>query len=310
MHQQAPNLLRLINSLAGGNPMDSTLENATPSNDIGEEEHVASSDPTVRKRERHVVLVLAELAKLRNDHTNFIQAMIALYMYASNVPKRVLTMLSHVGFSVSYSTLQRFLKSAASAASKRLKEVAAAGYAYIPVFDNLNRAATVKDFRLFNDESFLSMVCGFILIPPESRAQRMHTHTDIRRHLVDELRLEDFLPTDKEYSHLQQAFRSVLGDVLAGYAKFIDKSISTADVVYPMPEIYQIDQTQPPTILPLPTIDLNETDAIQMVEILYTIQDRVGMSEEQCKENVIMNVGDYLTVQNTRYPRRRFNLTY
>ena len=66
-----------------------------------------------RACQRYVVMSLSQFVHRNNPRANFIQTMIGLHLYASNVPKRLYLCLNHLGFSVSDQTLRRQLTIAA-----------------------------------------------------------------------------------------------------------------------------------------------------------------------------------------------------
>ena len=68
-----------------------------------------------------------------------------------------------------------------------------------------------------------------------------------------------------------------------------------------MSVVSPIPRHPPPEIYTLPTYDLNEAEFEGMVEILYSIQDQVGASETQCKDDRFLFAGDLFTVNGILY---------
>ena len=68
-----------------------------------------------------------------------------------------------------------------------------------------------------------------------------------------------------------------------------------------LPSVSKLDTSELPDILPLPVYDLNEAKSNDMIEILYSIQKDVGLSETQCLENTLLYAGDLMTVRNIRF---------
>jgi hypothetical protein len=271
--EKSPNLVGLLDTLSSG-----------------------TYDGVSSQQKRKIVTVLAELAQLRNPHTNFLQGMISVYLFASKVPKRVMSVLNHIGITVSYSTLLRTLQASADAARTRLREIAGRGEAFIPVFDNLTKLASISNHRTFNTSGFLNLTTGFIYVPAASHASPMFTRAiDIRREYIDKLCFEHFFPTKTDHSNVREGFSSLIADVLKGFAQH--KDIKVSNLGFLMRPVFQIDPKAKPELLPLPTYDLNEQHTQEMVQILYNIEDDSGMSVEQCIERLVMVVGDQATVE-------------
>ena len=148
-------------------------------------------------------MVLAQLANLRNDRTNFLQSMLALYLFASKVSQRAMTCLNHMGLSVSITSLRSCLRSAARSALKQLQKLASSGMAFLTVIDNLTKQTNVRYRRLCNDPDFLTLTAGFILVASASRSRKMFTREDFRQHLVPHLTIADFLPTSTHQENQQ-----------------------------------------------------------------------------------------------------------
>src|SRR6266496_4497751 len=92
MLKQAPNLLRLIHTLAGTKLQENER---SPDSELQDNQSLTS-----HKQQCVVVMVFSLLANLRNPHTNFIQGMFSLFFFASKVPHRVQTVVNHVNMCV------------------------------------------------------------------------------------------------------------------------------------------------------------------------------------------------------------------
>jgi hypothetical protein len=277
MQKCAPNLIRLINTLAAPNKQNDLSALST-------------------REQRRVVMVLSELANLRNNKTNFLQGMIALYLFGSKVPKRAITSLNSLGYCVSYRSLGRFLRSAATDALKRLKEVAVSGKAFVTVLDNLTKKVNVRYPRISNEPEFLNLTVVFTVIPPASRSYAMFSRADFYRDRIPQLTIADFLPTPADHNNIYKSFSSMLADAVKLCAK--ELKVKLPKLKFAMPDIFPIDPSQAPEILPLPTYDLNEGVVNEMIEILNSIQSDVGLSETQCTKNLSLFCGDLMTIQN------------
>lgn len=277
MQKCAPNLIRLINTFAAPNKQ----------NDLS---------PLSTREQRRVVMILTELANLRNNKTNFLQGMIVLYLFGSKVSKRAITCLNSLGNCVSYRSLGRFLRSAAADSLKRLKEIAVSGKAFVTVLDNLTKKVNVRYPRISNETEFLNLTVVFTVIPPASRSYPMFSREDFYRDRISQLTITDFLLTPADHNNMYKSFCSMLADAVILCAK--ELKIKLPKLKFAMPEIFPIDPSQTPEILPLPTYDLNEGVVNEMIEILNSIQSDIGLSETQCIKNLSLFCGDLMTIQN------------
>jgi hypothetical protein len=252
------------------------------------------------KSKRYVVTVLAQLAQYRNSRTNFVQSIIALYLFASKVPKRVITSLNHIGFTVSYNCILEFLRKAAKHARQRLSQIAKSGKAFAVTFDNLTKMARVRDQRLFNHSSFLNMTAGFVTIPHVSRSCSMFEQsTGLQRTRIRELDVLTFLPSEGDHQIVMHCFKADIAKVARTMAK--QRGVQPPpSLTIQRPTVFQIDHRQPTEVLPLTTYKLNEAITNDMIELLYSIQSEVGMVEQQCRERLVLFNGDYMTVKNIR----------
>ena len=253
-----------------------------------------------RARQRYVVMCIAQLAHRSNSHANFLQSMLGLHLYASNIPKRSYPCLNHLGLSVSDQTLRRQLTTAADVSRDKLLTQGASGKAFIAVFDNLNSMSKVRDMRAMNQATEINYTAGFLLCPPEERAYPAFDHTDIRFADLHTLNTSHFLPRDEDYRYIKDSMKALVEDMIYDYADYAKVKLPRRR--FPIPVVSPIPRHPPPEILPLPTYDLNEAEFEDMVEILYSIQEQVGLSEKQCRDARFLFAGDLLTVNNILYP--------
>ena len=101
MNSAAPNLIQLFLSLSDVSP-----------DSMGDE---------AKRARRYIVFTLAQLSHLRSNHSNFVPAMVTLFMVAAKATKRCLVPLNHIGVVGSYNSALRHLESAAHGALSHLK---------------------------------------------------------------------------------------------------------------------------------------------------------------------------------------------
>ena len=110
--------------------------------------------------------------------------------------------------------------------------------------------------------------------------------------------MKDFLPSEDDQTILLRAFRSTVFDIVKDFAKSVKLPVPNVDI--PSPTVQPLDHTLRPEIHTLPLYDLNETLMNEMIQILYRIQEDIGLSSEQVQHNIILHKGDLLSFQNTK----------
>ncbi|HEU0046039.1 MAG TPA: hypothetical protein VFQ43_00375, partial [Nitrososphaera sp.] len=249
-----------------------------------------------------VVLSIAQVAHARNSNNNYIETIIGMYMYGSKVPKRVINMMAKIGFVTCHQTIINKVKDASSRARQNLKALVTSGKAFQVSFDNVNLLRNVRDQRVLNQKSMANLTAGFIVFLPESLAPTMLSKkADLLLLEVSRLRPEDFFPTDDDDTTLFECFRALIWDIIYQFCekrKFGDK---LAKGRFMLPEKYQLEHKEKHLVHTLPIYEKNEGAVREMIDILQSIADDLGMTSEQLKNALILFKGDFLTVRNIRF---------
>jgi Family of unknown function (DUF6589) len=250
-------------------------------------------------------VALCVLGNCINPRFNILQAIMSFYLYSSRVPKRVMSVMNHLGMSMAYPTLQQGLAAMAKSAIAKLGKLGAEESVFYISFDNLTKATRVRWERLVNQGAFITATAGYVLKLPASWARRMFTRDDINMHQwVPKLAPTDFTPDDEDRDTMEKMFKHLIWNVLKTLAKDIGIKVPNLDGEFPMPLIHQIPTTELPEILPVPTMNLNEGRTDDLIKILEAVRSVVGLTEEQIKNNIIPHRGDLMTTQGNRYNLR------
>ena len=131
----------------------------------------------------------------------------------------------------------------------------------------------------------------------------MHTQNDFDSDAISSLNLSHFVPTIKDADDMKDAYLSLLGRFFTRVVDHCDipNNHELRSVRYPLRELFQIDTADIPTVLPLPTYDLNEGVVNEVIKILDKIQDDVRLPEKARINGLVMLEGDFMTVRNARY---------
>lgn len=249
-------------------------------------------------RQRVVVVAVAALANIRNQKVNIVQCFVAFYLYASNVPKRVMAVLDHLGISASYASLRRALSANRDAMAAARRDMTARGNAQFWSYDNLQKACNVRDERIENKGGFLLATVGYVYEPPPNRRQPMLTPDDCDYHKSQTLTARDFLPSDADNQTLELAFQCMIWKALQVFAE--GRSAQLPALRFEMPIIHQIDRSERPTIMSLPMYNRDEKRLDHVIDIHYAMQEDMGWSEQRATNNIMQCRGDLFTVEQNR----------
>jgi hypothetical protein len=256
--------------------------------DITEDDH--------RARRRRIVVCTCTLANRISREFNVLQGMVGYMLYASKVPKRVLTDLNHLGVCSSYVNITEAVRASAKALKSTLKSMCSTGEAIWVSFDNLSFTAGVRDMGLTNRGDTIIQTAGYIVRP--FRKHQMFKREDRKYHLAHTLTAGDFVPSVEDTAHMEVAFRSMIADCIKEFAK--QNNMNPPILDFPMPEIYPLDHRERSEIFTLPVYPHNEGVVNEMIKILEKIGADIGISEDQVKESIINFKGDFLTVRQDR----------
>jgi hypothetical protein len=279
IRQCAPTLLSLIESFAPG-PAPGAAD---------------APETIIARRRRHAITCFTALLAGPGRLTA-VQSFITYYLYSSRVPKRVFTILNSIGISSSHKTLSHIVDQQASEVRKILKAIGARGQAIQISYDNVNWQNDVRYMRLHNWVTIGTGIAGFVLIP--AKFTPMFPRSAVNYAAAKNLTFRDFLPSEDDQTILLRAFRSMVFDVVKDFAKSVKLPVPNVDI--PSPTVHPLDHTLRPEIHTRPLYDLNETLMNEMIQMLYRIQDDIGLSSEQVQQNIILHKGDLLSFLNTR----------
>ena len=293
MKKAAPHLFQTIECL--------TTPSRSKTNERDRKDGVDTDSQGAHRKERYLVLVFSILAHLQNNHTNYLQGVFGVFLYAFKVPKRVIMCLNHIGVCVSYTAITAFIKTGGERLSWQLRQLGTNGTAISPVVDNLNIAINVRDPRIFNEGTFLSWICGLVVEPPASRAHKRFTDADVHLDLVTTLNLNDFLirPGSEEEIIMKASASAHIADVLYGFARHLQ--VKLQELKFPMPVVFAIDPKEKSKVYSLRTYDFDEAKPTELIEALYEIQKDIGLPCDGAENYTILYHGDFLTVRNLRY---------
>ena len=133
---------------------------------------------------------------------------------------------------------------------------------------------------------------------------------DVDYNAVNQLTAEDFMMSSKDWEHHAHCARHIISKILDNYfpasirkqkKRHLDGRLlpKYAKWATPLPNIQC--RMEPPNLIPLPTLSLNESTISGTIDILRSyIKDTLKLKDHVIQDKCIMFKGDYLTVRNIR----------
>ena len=128
---------------------------------------------------------------------------------------------------------------------------------------------------------------------------RFLQRSDLRIHRANAICIDDFIPTTLDLNNIHLCLQALVLQATRTCARYLE--IKVPNVNDKMPSLEPIDVKEAPRVHPLPTYDYNEAIVDEVIEILNSIKEDVGMTPCQAEEELFLFFGDLLTVQNIRY---------
>ncbi|KAF9176923.1 hypothetical protein BGZ51_009411 [Haplosporangium sp. Z 767] len=259
----APNVLSILNGLTG--------ENARPS----------------RNPSAIAVVVASMLATLRSRKSNYFQMIMGIYLFSKGASRKLISVLSNCGLSVSHQSIMRSLNSLTEDSRKNVKSVARVKPWYL-VYDNINMAFRKHDQRLNNQDSFDSGTTATIII------STIHAEEESGRSGARHLCLADLMPSKDNDIHLRNAFRFHLIDVLRRCVPVFSECAISA----PTKKLLPIEKT---ATFPMPSMRIDQSTIEGNKDVIETImEEALGLPQEWFNGRRILIAGDQLTVNRIR----------
>lgn len=259
-----------------------------------------------------IISAISALCNVRSQRANTFQSHLGYFLYASKTPKRVIDVLHHHRFCVSYGTVRNMVKSVAKHSRQDLKEWAGLFPPHFVSFDNMNFYGRVRDQRLDNSSELLNYTAGFVGMNPETHRTAMFTRDHVNRFEIKNLDYSNFLLDDSELKHLKHVFRAGPNRTLSEYfrkhlERYRDPRNDSPLEFFKVPAIHPLPP-QKSRIATLPAFDKDEAKISEITEIIREIQAELGYDVEAfvLGNYLVMFCGDYLTVRNIRYGKSFF----
>ncbi|KAG0347979.1 hypothetical protein BGZ54_004746, partial [Gamsiella multidivaricata] len=263
LQRTSPNIVRVLQGFALANHKTSDLENTS-----------------------FVATIGSLLLHHRSQKSNYFQMMIGLFLYSTGCPKRVVTVLSQAGLSVSYQTICNALRALTKAALAKVQSMVLEQPWFL-VYDNINIPNRKYDQRGNNIDTFengttATVVIGEDLGHPQAPAQ-------VPR---DPVTLMDLLPDNENRAHFRTVSQYNLVHVLQRHFDIYNRHCSIRiPALSPLP----VKRTE---TFPMPSMKIDQSTVEGNLEIIETVmKSALKLSDEWFDGDVrVVVAGDQLTV--------------
>ncbi|KAF9369712.1 hypothetical protein CPB97_003364 [Podila verticillata] len=241
--------------------------------DVSDRELPSKSPKSHRSQKSSSVrgCIAAVLIFMSSQKVNAFQTIMGIFLHCTGCPKRVLEVLSGLGLSVSYSQVQKGLRSLTKDAQEQVKE-AVLNHGWCIVYDNLNIANKHYHQRADKRDTFDNGTAATLILFPSDKDQSLAAPPalfrpeDERPEPIAEL----FFPKDVD---LEVFHRVSLSHVSAAIVQSLPKG-STA-IAIPILPIKKLDVNKT-ALFPLQTMRLDESTIAGNLAVLERIM-QVGL---------------------------------
>ena len=272
-------------------------------------ENLSERKPVKQKARRNrgliVTMSIAMVCYARSQQVNLLQAHTGFFLIASQVPKPVIEVLHCMGLSMCYESITTAMTNVANGATRDLRAWCKTMPAAMVSFDNVNWLSRTQRQTLNSHAEMKNCTAGYTAANQHTRRTQMFDSLAVDRSQVDNITVYDFLPSAKNRTHQQSAFRAGISDVLFKYygrndtlARFRKDGRRleghTVEPIYQIP----VGRTR---IFTFPLQALNEAKIDDITEVLRVFTGLLGYVRDDIRGKKILFKGDQLTVKNMRY---------
>ncbi|KAI8356222.1 hypothetical protein B0O80DRAFT_384940 [Mortierella sp. GBAus27b] len=228
---------------------------------------------------------------LKSKQSNYLQTPMGMYLYAQGCSKSVISVLSHVGLSVSYSSIQNALETLTEDALNTVR-AAISEHSWFLLYDNINFLNRKYDQRSDNKNTFENGTTATIVIT--KGVEKMRQVHDQRPAPY----LGDILPDERSNLHFQTVFKFYLVKVLQRhYPTYERYSVSIPSMQPLKPEKTEA--------YPLPAMKIDQSTVEGNVDIIETLMKSVlKLDPKEFSDDMIIVAGDQLTVSRVGSAKR------
>jgi hypothetical protein len=241
------------------------------------------------EQHRFVATTGSMLLFLKSQQSNYLQMAMGVYLFSQGCSKSVMNVLSHVGLSVSYTSVHVTLKSLTEDALRNVRS-AIKDNRWFLIYDNINMPNRKYDQRIDNKDTFENGTTATVVITNDlNKTLPVHNH-----HAAP--RLRDLMFDEKNKMHFRDVSRFHLVDVLRRHYSAYQRACV---VTIPAIKRLKVERT---TAYPLPAMAIDQSSIEGNLEIIQTImKSTLKLNEDAFTDDLtIIMAGDQLTVSRIR----------
>ncbi|KZV94667.1 hypothetical protein EXIGLDRAFT_834868, partial [Exidia glandulosa HHB12029] len=252
-----------------------------------------------------VIFAISILLFVRNRATNALPFLLGTLLSTYGASVRIVTILSRLGASVSYTRLDEFrVQVSVDAVSRAITAIRSTPMWYF-IIDNINLYVK-RGMQRITSQNFMIHATNAVFVILHSIVPRvaaeLATFLELRGRRAGAT-ADDIRPSSADDAHMLEEFEAVVRNILIAYcpgaehwparAEMRDQAAASVPAVSPLePEVTQT--------FPVGVVDANEGSYKGLLKALELLRERADMSDEDWAKHVHIGAGDYLTSRNIR----------
>ncbi|KAH7905106.1 hypothetical protein BJ138DRAFT_1018176 [Hygrophoropsis aurantiaca] len=265
----------------------------------------------VRNATFTLVFVISMMAFTRNGATNLFAMVLGLFLEIGGTSSRVISTLSNAGVCVSTTTIERLKKVLSDDAKHHAVQLMQGSDQFMTIFDNINIYLRKFQQRLFNKNSMIhaTNVAVVALHDVSSEAGNLSKKLE-NRGKRSAATGDDIKPTLEDEQKIFGSFKGLVTHFILAYCPGNESWKDRPRMIKIADELMASDRPLPvrkSDTRPLGMFDVDEGSKKGIINVLKSIQEISGLTEEEWSGKVRIIAGDWLTTSNLRSARRDRN---
>ena len=275
--------------------------------DDGQEAEPLSDNEDLRSRDTKPqtvrwVTAFSIMCYTKTRKANLYQMVMGYYLISADTSKCVLEVLHAVGFSVSYSSVTRMMKTIAQQSIADLQTIPSKYPRFSFCFDNMDFQARVRDLAMDHQGCLKHYCAAYAAINLDGGSGPMLTADDINMLRATQISASDILLSDYDQKWYQNAWHFSIYSVLqahCGESILFTTTNGKQLKAVPLFSIHQIPR-QKTLVWVFPVFARNESIMSEISDLFRDIMELLGLKRDEIEGMKIFAHGDLFTVIRSR----------
>jgi hypothetical protein len=249
-------------------------------------------------------VVLSILLYLRNKSVALLPQVMAVILFSCNANRFIYRLLSRLGISVAYSTVNSKIHELGASVRESLKglgnRIRKKEVSVIWIYDNIQRNYVAWNQSVANKNRMRTGTASTVLVMEDVPEGAMDpTELTRRLHLRSKLSFED-LEGDIDNNHIQGIGEATLLSIWAKYIPYLEEFTPTIQKRFTENLKKHPLRLRKSQYYPLETSDIDESTTAGAQAVLKDIRSQLGLEKEDFNDLLVPVAGDLLTVDRIK----------